>query len=357
MNNVKTALLILLTMCSQQHSVAQSSVSDLSKSTQNAGTASRQQPQASSTARPEDESADEVLHVETTLITVPVSVSDRTGKFIVGLRQEDFRVYENGAEQPIAYFAPVEQPFTVFLLLDTSGSTDVHLKDIQEAAVVFIDQLRPQDQVVIATFDDQVQVLGKATSDRSVLRAAIRGTRTGGGTRLYDTMNVLVNRVLNRIPGRKAVVLFTDGWDTNSRATSKSNIRDVEETDLIVYPIKYDARQFFGDKSDRLGRITSIERNGVDILFEAEDYLKKLANKTGGRLYRAEKMENVSQAFASIAEELRRQYSLGYYLKTLAKPGDRRRIKVRVNRKNVAVKAREEYLVADQATKQSNSIR
>lgn len=348
MNAVKTALLLLLIACSEKYPLAQSSTQKLNEPTRNPGAVTQRPSQGSSTARPDGDDSDEVLRVETTLITVPVSVLDRTGRFIADLRQEDFRIYENDVEQSIAYFASVEQPFVVFLLLDISGSTEVHLKDIQDAAIAFIDRLRPQDQVVVATFDTQVRVLSKATSDQSALQAAIRQTQTGAGTRLYDTVDVLFNRALTRVQGRKAVVLFTDGWDTGSDETFESNIKDVEETDVIIYPIKYDARlmfgKMFGKKFDRSGTVTSIELNGTDVLRRAEDYLSKLADKTGGRLYRAEKMENVSQSFASVAEELRRQYSLGYYLKSLVKPGERRRIKVRVNRKNVAVKAREGYV-------------
>jgi len=347
MINVKMALLILLIICPKQYLIAQSSIPKLNKPTQKADTASHQQSQAPSTAQPEEDSADEVLHIETTLITVPVSVLDRTGRFMADLQQGDFRIYENGVEQPIAYFASVEQPFTVVLLLDISGSTAVHLKNIQEAAITFIDKLRPHDNVIVAAFDDRVQVLKKAINDRDALREAIRRTQPGGGTRLYDMVDVLFKRVMKRIPGRKAIILFTDGWDTSSSATFKSNIRDVEETDVLIYPIMYpimyDARQSFDDKSDYFGKTTSIEWNGTNVKL-GENYLSKLASKTGGRFYRVEKIKDISQSFASIAEELRRQYSLGYYLKALVKSGERRRIKVRVNRKNVAVKAREGYV-------------
>ena len=102
----------------------------------------------------EEVGEDEVVRVNAALVTVPVSVLDRDGRFIGGLGKEDFRVYEDGVEQQVAYFAPVEQPFTVALVIDTSGSTRFKLEDIQDAAIAFLDQLRPADRVVVVAFDD-----------------------------------------------------------------------------------------------------------------------------------------------------------------------------------------------------------
>src|SRR5215204_3831059 len=142
----------------------------------------------------EEVGEDEVVRVNASLVTVPVSVLDRDGRFIGGLRQEDFRVLEDGVEQRIAYFAPVEQPFTVALVIDTSGSTRFKLEDIQDAAIAFLDQLRPADRVIVVSFDEQVRVLSGATNDRNQLRAAVRRTHTGGGTRLYDAVDLVIKK-------------------------------------------------------------------------------------------------------------------------------------------------------------------
>src|SRR5205085_2672001 len=107
----------------------------------------------------------------------------------------------------------VEQPFTVALVIDTSGSTRFKMEEMQDAAIAFLDQLRPNDRVVVVSFDDDVRVLSEPTSDRSVLRAAIRRTRTGDGTRLYDAVDLVIRQHLSRVQGRKAIVLFTDGVD------------------------------------------------------------------------------------------------------------------------------------------------
>ena len=122
-------------------------------------------PAAVPNADPEEVSEGDVVRIDTSLVTVPVSVLDRNGRFIPGLTQQDFRVFENGVEQPIAYFEPTEKPFTVALVLDVSASTRFHLWQIKEAAIAFAKQLRPQDRVLVVTFSDEVLLLTEATSD------------------------------------------------------------------------------------------------------------------------------------------------------------------------------------------------
>jgi Ca-activated chloride channel homolog len=294
----------------------------------------------------EDELAEDVVRVDTNLVSIPVAVMDRVGKFITDLRREDFRVYENGVEQQVAFFAPVEQPFTVVLLLDTSPSTRFRLRDIQDAAIAFIDQLRPEDRAVGVTFNSQLRVLNKMMRDREGLRKAIRSISIGPGTYLYATVDVMLNRLFRRIPGRKALVLFTDGvdtlfippFDTRRRATFGSNMRDAEESDVLIYPVQYntldDMRQMYREDYPE----------GLRQEYEvASKYLQGLATKTGGRHYRADSLEALKESFASIAGELRRQYSLGYYPKETSTPGQERKIKVRVNREDVIIKAKESY--------------
>ena len=135
--------------------------------------------QPATPAGPEEVDPDEIIRVDTALVTLPVSVTDRDGKYIGNLKQKDFRIFEDGVEQDVAYFAPVEKAFTVALLLDMSGSTRDHLGEIQEAALAFVDQLRGDDRVMIVAFDDDVHVLAEPTSDRRLLRNAILSSRPG----------------------------------------------------------------------------------------------------------------------------------------------------------------------------------
>src|SRR5438874_6778101 len=198
-------------------------------------------------AGPEEVGEGDVVKVETTLISIPVSVMDRDGKYIPNLTKDDFHVWEDGVEQRVAYFASTEKPFTVALVIDTSASTRYKLEEIQDAAIAFVNQLRPDDRVMVVSFDDKIRVLAQATSDRSSLRNAILQIRIGSGTRLYDAIDQVINQYFNHVEGRKAIVLFTDGVDTTSKhATYESTVRDAEETDALIYPVEYDTSADMG---------------------------------------------------------------------------------------------------------------
>lgn len=183
----------------------------------------------------------EVLRVDTNLVTIPVKVSDRSGRFVAGLIKENFKIFEDGAEQEIAYFSNAEEPFTVALVLDMSYSSTFKIGEIHSAAMAFIAQLHPNDKVMVVSFDEEVHVLCEPTNDRNVLQAAIKTTQIASGTSLYEAVDLVVNKRLKKISGRKAIVLFTDGVDTTSRRVFASdNLRDVYETDSLIYPIEYD---------------------------------------------------------------------------------------------------------------------
>ena len=346
---------------------------------------------------PEEVGEGDVVRVNTTLVTIPVTVMDRSGRFIPNLRQQEFRIYEDGVEHEVAYFASVEKPFTLALVLDTSASTQFRLDEIQDAAIAFINQLRPEDRVMIVSFDEEIRVLSEVTNDRRALHDAIRRTRTGGGTRLYDAVDLVINQRLNRVQGRKAVILFTDGVDTTSRhASYQSNVRDAEELDALIYPVQYDTYNDMNNGGGGGGGVywpsrRRTPRSSTDILGDilggiitgrgnnrrgggggggrtagtspddyrrADAYLNDLAYKTGARLYRADSTQDLSQSFALIAEELRRQYSLGYYPKTTAEAGQRRQIRVRVMRPDLIVRARDSYIAGStpgDPTAQSNT--
>ncbi|HET9788484.1 MAG TPA: VWA domain-containing protein, partial [Pyrinomonadaceae bacterium] len=312
----------------------------------------------------------DVVRIDTNLVTVPVSVLDRDGRFISDLRREQFNVSENGVEQKIAYFESTEKPFTVALLLDTSGSTFFHLWEIKEAAINFAKQLRPQDRVLIVTFDRLVMLLTEATNDQKVITEVVqRNAITGFSTRLYDAIELVIKARLNKIDGRKAIVLFTDGVDTASyQATYQSTLREVEELDALIYPVQYDTTDFVAAQTRTNATIVTTTITGrhfparsssrvtygnpkasgpgtsIGDYKLADQFLHQLATKTGGRLYAANDRTQLSDAFSKIAEELRHQYSLGYYPQATLQCGERREIKVRVDQPNVAVRARDSYV-------------
>ncbi|MEO8574973.1 MAG: VWA domain-containing protein, partial [Pyrinomonadaceae bacterium] len=321
---------------------------------------------------------DEVVRVETNLVTMPVSVIDREGRFISGLQQKDFQIFENGVEQKVGYFQSVEQPFTVILMIDVSPSTAFQIDEIQEGAITFINQLRPADKVMVISFDETVHILSRPTNDRRQLRNAIYQAQFGDGTSIYDAVDFAINRELANIQGRKAVVIFTDGVDTTSRrANYQSTIADVEEVDALFYPIRYNTQRNYGgwgagggggggrrrggggagNVDDWIGiilgggRIQTQPRGGGGAAGGSAGeyatglrYLETLAQNSGGRKFEADSTSNLDAAFAGIAEELRRQYSLGYYPDKVGQVGERRQIKVRVMRPNVIVKAKNTYI-------------
>ncbi len=365
-------------------------------------------------AGPEEVGEGDVVKVDTTLISIPVSVMDRDGKYIPDLTKDNFRVWEDGVEQKVAYFASTEKPFTVALMIDTSGSTRYKLEEIQEAAITFIEQLRADDRVMVVSFSDKINVLAQPTNDRNALRNAIRRTEPGNGTRLYDAVDQVVNQYFNRIEGRKAIVLFTDGVDTTSKhASYESTVRDAEELDALIYPVEFDTSSDMGvwgggwpggggsrrggggyprgggnpngggggGLLDILGAILGGGNGGGNYPnggggnypngggrngrrgggspgagwpgggsgnsraeYELGDqYLHDLARVSGARLYNAEQ-QNLDSAFQSVAEELRRQYSLGYYPKNPPQAGQRRNVKVRVDRPELVVRTRDSYV-------------
>ena len=309
---------------------------------------------------PEEVDAGDIIRVNTTLITIPVSAMDRDGRYVPNLQKEEFRIWEDGVEQDVAFFQSVDKPFSVVLMLDTSPSTQFRLEDIQDAAISFVNQLRSDDKVMVVSFNDDIKILSEFTTDRRKLHNAIQRSKTDDGTRLYDAVDMVINQQLSRVQGRKAIVLFTDGVDTTSRrADYYSNITDAQELDALIYPVQYDTRQdmnvgnFPSAKIDIWGTILGgifgggrrssrgTARNDYEV---ADQYLLELANSTGGREYKADSLQNMSHAFANVAEELRRQYSIGYYPKRPPQAGQRRYIRVRARQPNLAVRARDSYI-------------
>lgn len=336
--------------------------------------------QSSAPRTPEEVGDGEIVAVNTTLVTVPVSVMDRNGTYIADLSKEDFRIFENGVEQEVAYFAAVEKPFTVVLMLDTSASTWSKLGQIRDAAIAFVEQLRPEDHVMVVSFARGLTIKCEATIDRQKIRKAIRGTGRGLSTHLYNAMDKVMQKHLNRIQGRKALVLFTDGVDaTSNDATYEGTVRTAEELDALIYPILYDTydRQSDTGGSSSGSRLPSIFRKLPFPLpiptqgsggssggagssradyDRGERYLRELAYLTGGRLYEARRdLSYLRAAFSYIAEELRRQYSLGYY-PNLGITSGRRQIKVRVGRPNLAVRARDSYIYKPSTTASGTNI-
>lgn len=310
----------------------------------------------------------EIITVSTDLVTIPVKILDKNGRFVGGLTKENFKVFEDNAEKEIVYFSNEQEPFTVALVLDMSYSAKFKAEEIQAAAFEFINQLRPQDKVMVVSFDEEIYVHCEPTNNRKILQNAVRETKISYGTSVYDAMDLTI-RKLKGIEGRKAIVLFSDGVDTSSKKSFEvSNLSDALELDALIYPIQYDTfNEVQAMKNQTIivpptQPIPSKNKNPLPIptssigqpsdkgttreeYNRADQYLNELAYRTGGRLYPASTTTNLSNAFSKIASELREYYSIGIYPREDAEKGKKYRIKVRVDREGLAVKARDSYSI------------
>jgi VWFA-related protein len=327
---------------------------------------------------PVDESG--TIKMDTTLVTIPASVIDRDGKFVPFMTKRDFHVYEDGVEQTIENVDSIDSPFSVVLLIDTSGSTAFRYEDMQQAAMEFIEQLRRDDKVMIASFDSEVNVWCDFTNSREELRRAIYRTKRGGNTKLYDAVDLVVNDALSKVQGRKAVVVFSDGVDTSSRYSSYNrSLNLVEESGALAYSVYYDTEgdnprggvyggqgptgqppigwpqprrrwpltQFVTPFFDFTGQWPQQGRwprgGGGGDGSRGRQYMQDLADRSGGRFYVADNLTNMSRAFAQIAEELRHQYAISYYPSNDKRDGAYRQVKVRTNQAGLVVRARDGY--------------
>lgn len=274
---------------------------------------------------PEEMDEGTTVRINTRLVSIPIIATDATGRYITDLKEQEFHIYEDGIEQQIASFSLVEQPVNVILLLDVSGSTDWTLDKLKSEAIAFVEQLRPNDYVFVVSFDNVPHALhNQATNDQIVLREAILSAQTSGRTSLYDAVHSVIERILKPVRGRKALVIFTDGLENSSLVgTKKGTLRDSEELDALIYTVQYSS----------------------DLIFMENKYLKRLAENTGGRFYKGNNEKKVRQAFALLAEELRRQYTVSYYPRAPAVSGQSHDVKVTVDRPGVRLKARKTYVI------------
>ena len=333
----------------------------------------------SGAAAQQTETDADVIKIETTLVSVPVVVSDRDGRYVPNLQARDFTVLQDGKPQKIEFFAAEEEPLNIAVLLDTSRSTEPVIDEIKNAAADFVRLLKPQDRAMIVSFDSEVNFLSSLTADRRELERAIDNVEIGYdvGTVMRDAIDETVNRKFADVKGRKAIILLTDGKDHGSDVEDDELLRLLEESDVLLYSVFYETGGFggrfggmnggnrggiFGGRGGRgggvfggrggMGRGGNFPRGGgsnrrVERQREnnenAKDYLEQMSDLTAGRFFQ-EKKSDLREIFQNVADELRRQYRLGFYPETDGKPDAAiHDIKVKVARQNVVVRARNTY--------------
>jgi len=331
---------------------------------------------------------EDVVKLDATLVNIPVVVSDRSGRYVPRLRKDDFLLYEDGVRQEVAFFGDEQVPFNVVLLLDVSPSVQDSIPEIQSAAFEFVRQLRPDDRVMIVSFDRGVNYHTDFTNNRRILESAIRSVQIGSGTSVYDAVYDSVARKLNRVEGRKALILLSDGEDTTSRrATYDDAIDIVTESDVLVYGLRYPGSgvQINQGPGRRIPQIPNIPNLPFPIPFPwprrrggnfddieqqmrrftgsrsvastpqwqqrrryNRDFMEDIASAGGGPVFDAERIADLSRLTSRIAEELRHVYVVSYYPTNSLSNGGYRAIRIRVrDQDNIAVRHRRGYNARD----------
>jgi VWFA-related protein len=287
---------------------------------------------------------DEAIVLKAALVSLNVSVTNRSGVALPNLKKEDFGVAENGEAQRIEFFQPTTAPFNLVLALDLSGSIKDKLEVVKSAALRFVDVLSPQDKIAVVTFTDEIRVVSSLTGDREELKRRIKAIdRSQGGTAFYEAMWFALADTLRGTRGqRNAIVVMTDGVDSSldrynpmqTRVSFNQLARRLEESDVMVFPIYLDTE--YEEVFERGN--SSSEAYAV-----ARDQLDKIGELTGGQVFKAEKFNDLSGVYKQIAAAIRTVYSVGYYPTNAEKDGTFRRVRVTVNRGDASVRTRKGY--------------
>ncbi len=308
-----------------------------------------------------------------TFVSVPVSVSDREGRYISGLKKDDFTILQDGKEQKISFFETENEPVSIALLIDTSESTKDVLVKIKDAAKDFIELLNKNDECLVATFDSEVKILNPLTSDRELLKKSLDKIQTDEreGTVVFNAVEQIAQKSFANAKGRKVIVLLSDGKDYGSSVSKNDLLGQLEESDVMIYSIFYQTGKVFvnsngavkEDENKKAKKEKPKKKKGYSIKIalprdtntpeeikladkvastEAVNVLKEMSDTTAGRFYMSD-APNLSRIFKQIAAELREQYRLGFQSKTGTDEAILNSIIVKVNRKDAVVRARGKY--------------
>jgi VWFA-related protein len=307
------------------------------------------------TQQPADD--DEIIRVSASEVLLPVTVRDAAGQLITTLKREDFRVFENGREQPLSDLALRQVPVDVVLMVDASSSVTANLDDFRRAAEEFAARLGAADRVSLLKFDDRVELLQDWTTSRVQLRRALRRVTGGMFTRFNDALYLAASEQFNDPRRRHAVVVLSDGIDSGrGSATLEQALRALLEAGAAVYVIsnteieraqkraELDTLLAAPDSARRFNalRIDDL-RLGLQVLDASERNLAQLTEATGGRLYRPASFAGLGQTYAEVAEELRHQYALYYTPLDKTRDGRFRRVQVKTTDPALRVAARIGY--------------
>ena len=265
------------------------------------------------------------------LVSLNVTVTEGT-KYLTGLQQEDFEVYEDGAKQTLSFFSAVQQPIALAILLDTSNSMEDKIATAQEAATGFVRRMKKDDVIEVIEFNSQVRIPQPFTNDMNALERAIRQTTVNGSTSLYNAIYVSLRGLKDQRAKnaeeirRQAIVVLSDGDDTSSVIEYDDVLELAKRSETAIYAI--------GLRQKEAGR---------GKFQEAEFVLRQLSQETGGRVFFPTSIGELPKIYEQISEELASQYAMAYSSKNPMRNGAWRRIDVRVNKPGASARTRRGY--------------
>jgi len=264
----------------------------------------------------------------TEIVSLFVTVVDAQGRLVPDLTKDDFEILDNDKVQPIIYFENIIQPISVVVMLDTSGSMTGSISLLKDAAEQFLLRLLPADQGRVGAFNDKIQISAHFTKNRDELIGDVKELDFGNGTRLWDAVLLSLDE-LKGIEGRRVVLVFTDGDDTESKARLGTTIDRARVDDAMVYAIGLESNFFNGQRMVRS---------------EPDSGLKKIADETGGGYFELKKTADLAPTFTRVAQELHAQYVMGFTPMQL--DGKVHRLSVRVKKPGMTARARRSYVAA-----------
>jgi Ca-activated chloride channel homolog len=302
-----------------------------------AGIALAQLPAAQTPAKPGQQPSTQqpsgVFRAGIEVVSLNVTVVDAQNHYVTDLREEEFSVFEDGAKQELTFFNRTNLPIALSLLIDTSASMEQRLQTAQDAAIGFARRIRTQDMAQIVDFDSRVQIAQGFTNKPDELERAIRSTSAGGSTALHNAVYISLKelaKVKATNPDeirRQAIIVLSDGEDTSSLVTFDEVLDLAKRSETAIYTIGLQPREVSGLKGFR----------------EAEFVLKQLAQETGGRSFFVQRVDELTDVYGQIADELSSQYTMGYASKNPRRDGAFRRLVVQVKRPNVTPRTKRGY--------------
>lgn len=299
---------------------------------------------------------EDVISVTTTEVLLPVTVRDGTGQLVPGLTRTNFRVFEDGVEQPLSDLALRQVPVDVVLLVDASSSVSDSLDDFRRAAEGFALHLAADDRISLIQFDDRVLLLQDWTKSIAQLRRALRRVAPGMFTRFNDAMLLAARDQLPRANARHAIIVLTDGIDSGRGSTFDAALRAALQSQTTVYVVsntEIERAKKQSELSVLLSASSSVQRFnelrigdlrlGLEALDASERNLDQLTRSTGGRVYKPSSFNDLERIYKEVAEELRHQYALYYSPLNRTRDGGFRRVRVETTDSKHQITARIGY--------------